>query len=48
VEKTEPGEDESELKFTLVGDAYVHGVMDGQVWGLVEKGQAKLHSVVLV
>jgi hypothetical protein len=26
----------------------VHGVMDGQVWDLVEKGQAKLQSLVLV
>lgn len=48
VGSSDGGKDEPDTEFKLVGDAYVHGVMDGQAWDLVDNRTLKLQSIVLV
>ena len=34
-------------KWVLIGDSYVHGLMNGEVEKFIEEGKAKLETIVL-
>lgn len=33
--------------FKVVGECYVEGMMDGEAWALVEKGDTKVENIIL-
>ena len=42
------GEDVSDsLEYTFIGDAYVHGLMDGEAFDMVEKGSLEMQTLIL-
>lgn len=36
------------VRFSIIGQAYVHGIMDGEVWSLVQDGSMPLEEVSII